>query len=227
MSGFGSLQRSSKSYLRIVPQPKRWVLIGMASCIVVDRDLPARLLITSAREARRTEAHEDKRGDMAMSVLIVGAGPAGLFAACELLRHGIRPRVVERRPAPHQEARGTALQPAVLAALERAGLIEPFLQAGVRIKRIQLLGPGLREIISDDFTEVPCAYPFQCSLPQWRTETILREHLQRLGLEIEFGTEVKSIEDQSGWLTGDARGRWSQRDRCDGATCWARAVVTA
>jgi 2-polyprenyl-6-methoxyphenol hydroxylase-like FAD-dependent oxidoreductase len=59
----------------------------------------------------------------ATTVLIVGAGPAGLFAACELLRHGVRPRIVERRLAPHHEARGTALQPAVLEMLERAGLI--------------------------------------------------------------------------------------------------------
>ena len=129
------------------------------------------------------------------TVLIVGAGPAGLFAACELLRHGVKPRIVERRPAPHHEARGTALQPAVLASLERAGLIEPFLRAGVRIRRIQLLGPGLREIVSDDFSEAGCAYAFQCSLPQWRTETILRERLANLGLKIEFGTEVTSIED--------------------------------
>ena len=128
-------------------------------------------------------------------VLIVGAGPAGLFAACELVRHGIKPRIVERRSGPHHEARGTALQPAVLASLERAGLIEPFLSAGVRIRHIQLLGPGLREIASDDFAEAGCAYGFQCSLPQWRTETILRERLQSLGLAIEFGTEVKSIED--------------------------------
>ena len=71
-------------------------------------------------------------------VLIVGAGPAGLFAACELVRHGIKPRIVERRSGPHHEARGTALQPAVLASLERAGLIEPFLSAGVRIRHIQL-----------------------------------------------------------------------------------------
>jgi len=43
----------------------------------------------------------------------VGAGPAALFAACELLRHGVRPRIVERRLAPHQEARGTAFQHAL------------------------------------------------------------------------------------------------------------------
>ena len=128
-------------------------------------------------------------------VLIVGAGPGGLFAACELLRHGVKPRVVERRLAPHGEARGTALQPAVLEILDRGGLIEPFLRAGVRIRRIQLLGPGLQEIVSEHFADTGCAYEFQCSLPQSRTEAILREHLDSLGLEVEFGTEVASIED--------------------------------
>ena len=56
--------------------------------------------------------------------LVIGAGPAGLFAACELVRHGIWPRVVERRLGPHGEARGTALQPATLEMLERAGLAD-------------------------------------------------------------------------------------------------------
>ena len=129
------------------------------------------------------------------SVLIVGAGPAGLFAACELLRHGVRPRVVERRAGPHHEARGTAIQPPVLEMLERAGLAEAFLGAGVRIRGVHLLGPGLRVLGSLDFGGNGSAYGFQCSLPQWRTESILREHLQRQGLEVEFGTEVLSIQD--------------------------------
>ena len=63
------------------------------------------------------------------AVLIVGSGPAGLFAACELVRHGVTPRIVERRLAPHHETRGTALQPAVLEMIDRGGLIEPFLRA--------------------------------------------------------------------------------------------------
>ncbi len=129
------------------------------------------------------------------AVLIVGAGPAGLFAACELLRHGVTPRVVERRRAPHHEARGTALQPATLEVIDRGGLIEPFLHAGVCIRQVHLLGPGLREIACTKFAGIGSRYEFQCSLPQWRTETILREHLARLGVKIEYGTEVKSIED--------------------------------
>jgi 2-polyprenyl-6-methoxyphenol hydroxylase-like FAD-dependent oxidoreductase len=138
----------------------------------------------------------------------VGAGPAGLFAACELLRHGVKPRVVERRLAPHCETRGTAIQPAVLEILDRSGLIEPFLRAGVHIRHMQLLGPGLREIASADLVGIGCRYEFECSLPQWRTEAILRDHLQSLGLEIEFGTEVMLIEDDPAGLrvTLDADG---------------------
>jgi 2-polyprenyl-6-methoxyphenol hydroxylase-like FAD-dependent oxidoreductase len=134
------------------------------------------------------------------TVLIIGAGPAGLFAACELLRHGVKARVVERSLAPHAGTRGTALQPAVLEILDRGGVIEPFLRAGVRIRHIELLGPGLAQIAVATFAGIGCKYEFQCSLPQWRTEAILREHLNSLGIRIEFGTEVTSIDDDPAGL---------------------------
>src|SRR5215469_5910753 len=102
----------------------------------------------------------------APAVLIVGTGPAGLFAACELVRHGVKPRIVERRLEPHHEARGTALQPATLEIIERAGLIEPFLRAGVHIRNLQVLGPGLTEIATTPLAGIGCRYEFQCSLPQ-------------------------------------------------------------
>ena len=128
------------------------------------------------------------------SLLIVGSGPAGLFAACELVRHGVKPRIVERRLAPHHETRGTALQPAVLDIIDRAGLIEPFISGGVHIKHSQLLGPGMRPIISADFAGLGCRYEFQCSQPQWRTEQILRNHLARHGVAVEYGVEVAAID---------------------------------
>ena len=128
------------------------------------------------------------------AVLIVGSGPAGLFAACELTRHRVKPRIVEQRLAPHHETRGTALQPAVLDIVERAGLIESFLQAGVHIKHSELMGPGMRQIMGADFGGVGCRYEFQCSQPQWRTEQILREHLKGHGVEVEYGVEVVAID---------------------------------
>ena len=38
-----------------------------------------------------------------------------------------------------------------LDIIERAGLIEPFLHTGVRIRQVQLLGPGLQEISTTRF----------------------------------------------------------------------------
>jgi 2-polyprenyl-6-methoxyphenol hydroxylase-like FAD-dependent oxidoreductase len=154
----------------------------------------------SIEEMSGLHSRQDGAPAPAPTVLIVGTGPAGLFAACELLRHGVKPRVVERRLTPHHETRGTALQPAILEIIDRGGLIEPFLRAGVRIRQVQLLGPGLQEIATAKFADIGCKYEFQCSLPQWRTEAILREHLESLGVRIEYGTEVKSIEDDPAGL---------------------------
>ncbi len=110
------------------------------------------------------------------------------------------PRIVESRAAPHHETRGTALQPAVLESIERAGLIEPFLHASVHIRKVQLIGPGLAELAVTSFSDAGSKYGFQCSLPQWRTETVLRDHLKARGIEIEYGTNVKSIEDDADGL---------------------------
>jgi 6-methylpretetramide 4-monooxygenase / 4-hydroxy-6-methylpretetramide 12a-monooxygenase len=134
------------------------------------------------------------------SVLIVGSGPAGLFAACELVRHGVKPRIVERRLKPHHETRGTALQPGVLDIIDRAGMIEPFINAGVHTRHTQVMGPGMRQIASADFAGLGSRYEFQCCQPQWRTEQILRDHLALRGVEIEYGAEVAAIEEESGAL---------------------------
>ncbi len=147
--------------------------------------------------------------EIASQVLIVGAGPAGLFAACELLRHGVRPRIVERKAEPHHETRGTAIQPAVLEILDRAGVVDRFLDAGVHIREVELLGPGLKPIALAEFAGLGCKYEFQCSQPQWVTEKILRERLASQGLKIEYGVEVKGIEAEGDGLevTLDKGGR--------------------
>jgi 2-polyprenyl-6-methoxyphenol hydroxylase-like FAD-dependent oxidoreductase len=67
-------------------------------------------------------------------VVVVGAGPSGLFAAAELARHGVVARVVERLPVPHRQTRATAVQPGTLELLARAGLVERVLAASVHVR---------------------------------------------------------------------------------------------
>jgi 2-polyprenyl-6-methoxyphenol hydroxylase-like FAD-dependent oxidoreductase len=143
----------------------------------------------------------DKGDSAPVRVLIIGAGPAGLFAASEFLRHGVRARIIERRPAPHHETRGTAIQPAVLEILDRAGVVEPFLGDSVRIKEIELLGPGQAPIGLAELTGLGCQYEFQLSQPQWRAEAVLRDHLAWQGLRVEFGVGAKAIEANGDGVT--------------------------
>jgi 2-polyprenyl-6-methoxyphenol hydroxylase-like FAD-dependent oxidoreductase len=128
-------------------------------------------------------------------VLIIGAGPAGLFAAGELARHGVNARLVERQATPHKEARATAIQPAVLEVLGRAGVLEPFLQIGMPIRCVRIIGPALQEIGASTLDEIDCPHTFECALPQWRTERILTEHLEALGGTVERGVQVTAIEE--------------------------------
>ena len=88
-------------------------------------------------------------------------------------------------------------------------MIEPFLKESVRIKEIELLGPGQARIGLAELAGLGCKYEFQCSQPQWFTEAALRDHLAGQGLQVEFGVEATSIVADSGGVTAtlNKRGR--------------------
>jgi 2-polyprenyl-6-methoxyphenol hydroxylase-like FAD-dependent oxidoreductase len=131
---------------------------------------------------------------MAPQVLIIGGGPSGLFAACELARHGIASRLIERDLRPHRQARGTSLQPATLEMLDRAGILEPFLQAGVAVRQSLVLGPDHQPLSRGRMDQVDAAWPFQCCLPQWRTEALLTARLEEWGGQLEHGVSVTAVQ---------------------------------
>src|SRR5262245_37689929 len=120
-------------------------------------------------------------------VLIIGAGPSGLFAAAELARHGVPARLVERGVRPHREARGTAIQPGTLETLASVGALPPFLEAAEHVHCARLYGPNMAELGATKQDALDCSQKFQCSLPQYETQRILEAHLASLGGEVERG----------------------------------------
>ncbi|MGA7128849.1 MAG: FAD-dependent oxidoreductase [Chthoniobacterales bacterium] len=66
-------------------------------------------------------------------ILVIGAGPSGLFVAGELARHGIEVRLVEKDVQRHRQARATAIQPGTLEILDSVDLLSPFLEAAEAI----------------------------------------------------------------------------------------------
>src|ERR1700756_3382156 len=66
-------------------------------------------------------------------VLIVGAGPVGLFLANECARRGLRWRIVEARPGQSQHSKALAIMPRTLEIFDMAGLAVPFLEVANRV----------------------------------------------------------------------------------------------
>src|SRR3954451_24385359 len=68
-----------------------------------------------------------------IDVLIVGAGPVGLFLANECARRGLRWRIIEARPAQSVHSKALAIFPRTLEIFDMAGIVAPFLEAANRV----------------------------------------------------------------------------------------------
>lgn len=126
-------------------------------------------------------------------VLIIGAGPTGLFAAAELARHGVRPRIIEQRLTPHIQTRATGMQPAALEVLARAGCVDAFVEAGEKVRGLRAWTDTLKEAFTFRPAPPDSPFPFACSSPQWRTEQILNKHMESFGVRVERGVTAREI----------------------------------
>jgi len=131
---------------------------------------------------------------MRNAVLIIGAGPSRLFAAAELIRHGVEVRLVEREAAPHHEARATTIQAGTLEILESVGLVAPFIEAAEHVRCARIYSPDMSELRVTTFDGVDCRWEFQCVLPQYETKRILETHLVSLGGTVEREVTATRLE---------------------------------
>lgn len=130
-------------------------------------------------------------------VLIIGAGPSGLFAAAELARHGVIARIIERDLQPHRQARATGIQPGTLEILDSVGLLPAFLESSEHILCARMYGPNMVELGAMRMDGIDCRCRMNCSLPQYETQRILEAHLISLGGKVERGVTATRIETEA------------------------------
>ncbi len=134
-------------------------------------------------------------------VLVVGAGPSGMVAACELLRRGVRVRIIDRATEPSPFPKALLVWPRSIDLLEDLGVLGELREAGIQINSFGYFSER-RRLADFDFPQ----HLAPICLPQNETERILRERLASLGGKVERGVRLLTLEgiDFSGRIDGTA-----------------------
>jgi 2-polyprenyl-6-methoxyphenol hydroxylase-like FAD-dependent oxidoreductase len=169
-------------------------------------------------------------------VLVVGAGPTGLAAACDAARHGLSVRVVERREARAEHSKALVVHARTMEVLERLGCADAVLARGARFGALHVhTRPGRERTRVDLLARRwgDTRYPFWLSIPQYEVERALERRLADAGVAVEWRTALEGLEQSDEAVTASLRGpdgglvrhraRWLLG--CDGGRSAARELV--
>jgi 2-polyprenyl-6-methoxyphenol hydroxylase-like FAD-dependent oxidoreductase len=133
-----------------------------------------------------------------IDVLIIGAGPTGLTAAAEAVRHGLSVRIVDDRKSRSIHSKALVLHSRSLEVFADMGFIDQVLQNGQEFRALNIYAEG-KPLTRIDFHTIDwqdAIYPFWLSIPQSETERCLEEHLARLGVQVERQTKLTELTQQ-------------------------------
>lgn len=164
-------------------------------------------------------------------VLIVGAGPVGLFLANECDRRGLRYRIIEARASQSEHSKALAIFPRTLEIFDMAGVASPFLEAANRVTSVAVITHG-RTLAHMRFAPEQSPYQFVAMVPQDVTERLLVEQLRRAGGAVEYVTKFVGAVEQDGHVnvTMDRKGEAVKLSAffvvgCDGAHSAVRHLL--
>jgi 2-polyprenyl-6-methoxyphenol hydroxylase-like FAD-dependent oxidoreductase len=164
-------------------------------------------------------------------ILIVGAGPVGLFLANECARRGLRSRLIEERSSQSQYSKALAIFPRTLEIFDMAGLVAGFLQTANPVTNVVIVTRD-RKLAHMQFTPEGSPYSFVAMVPQDMTEKLLVEALRQNGGDVEYETRFVSAEQHANYIdaTLDHKGeavrvKASFVVGCDGARSAVRQMV--
>jgi 2-polyprenyl-6-methoxyphenol hydroxylase-like FAD-dependent oxidoreductase len=133
-------------------------------------------------------------------VLIVGAGPVGLFAALRLAERGIDVTIADedRRTALHSYA--LALHSRSLQLLVPSGVTSTLTRQGRRIDRVAVYR-GAERHAEVDLSCLPGDFPFALAIPQSAFEGALEERLRAQKVEVLWNHRVSALAEGTGRIT--------------------------
>jgi 2-polyprenyl-6-methoxyphenol hydroxylase-like FAD-dependent oxidoreductase len=126
------------------------------------------------------------------AVVIVGAGPVGLIAACELARRGVDIRIIDKLEKPTTESRAIAIHARSCDMLDRMGILDDLSATGVKSTGMNMFASG-KKMFRVPLEGVASAFPYTLITAQTETERVLTEHLIALGVSVDRGVALTGL----------------------------------
>nr|UPN68079.1 putative FAD-dependent monooxygenase [Saccharothrix sp.] len=160
---------------------------------------------------------------MYASVVVVGAGPAGLMLAGELRLAGVDVVVLERLPERTGESRGIGFTIRTMEVFDQRGLLPRF--GGIATGTFGHFGG-----IPLDLGVLGAAREAAKTVPQSRTEAVLESWVRQLGANVRRGVELVGFEEDADGVTLHVRGtsetlRTRYLVGCDGGRSTVRRLA--
>lgn len=168
---------------------------------------------------------------MQTDVLVVGAGPTGLTAAIECLRHGLSVRLVDRRAQRAEGSKALVVHARTMEAFHAMGVAEEVRSTGLPFAALNVFPdarpPAIRVPLGSEENWGDTEFPYWLSAPQVDVERCLERRLHVLGGQVDWAQGLRDLrQDSDGvhaqlaggtcharWLVGCDGGRSSVRDR--------------
>lgn len=124
-----------------------------------------------------------------IDVLVVGAGPVGLFAANELKRHGLNCRIIDKKNGLSDKSKALGLHIRSLLMFENTGFFEEVIKRGVSCDYLVAKASG-KTIAEVGFNILPDTLDYMIMLAQNETESIFYQALLDKQIPVEWQSEL-------------------------------------
>jgi 2-polyprenyl-6-methoxyphenol hydroxylase-like FAD-dependent oxidoreductase len=128
-------------------------------------------------------------------VLVVGAGPVGLWSALLLAESGIEVVLIDREARTTARSYACALHPATLRLLDRLGLAASVIERGRRVETIGFYDGATRQC-ELKLSALGGEFPFLLILPQNALEGVLEQRLRAAGVPVYWNHRFESLTEE-------------------------------
>lgn len=125
-------------------------------------------------------------------VLVVGAGPVGLFSALLLSERGIDVQIIDAEWRPAAHAYALALHPRSLELLDGIGLAAPLVERGYRVNKVGFYD-GTTRAAELDLGRIGSKFPYVLVMPQSELESALTASLDYRKVKVQWDHRVSEL----------------------------------